>query len=269
MEKLLVDSSSGGRLSVKVKNVTISDDNLVFISGPCAVEDYDRMMEIGKYLKAVGVHMIRAGAFKPRTSPYDFQGLGIDGLRILREVGDRFDLPVVSEIMDPRHIESSLPYVDMIQVGSRNMYNYTFLKELGKLKTPILLKRGISATVSEWLYAAEYILKEGNMNVVLCERGIRTFETYTRNTLDLNAVSVIKNNYRLPVIVDPSHGTGRRELVESMSYAGIAAGSNGLIIESHICPDNSVSDARQTINIDNLKKIIKKCTQINEIVSTL
>lgn len=213
--------------------------------------------------------MIRAGAFKPRTSPYDFQGLGIDGLRILREVGDRFHLPVVSEIMDPRHIEASLPYVDMIQVGSRNMYNYTFLKELGKLKTPILLKRGISATVSEWLYAAEYILKEGNMNVVLCERGIRTFETYTRNTLDLNAVGVIKNNYRLPVIVDPSHGTGRRELVESMSYAGIAAGANGLIIESHICPDNSISDARQTINVNNLKKIIKKCIQIKEIVGDL
>jgi len=169
--------------------------------------------------------------------------------------------------MDARDIESSLPYVDMVQVGSRNMYNYTFLKELGKLKVPILLKRGISATVAEWIYAAEYILKEGNNQVVLCERGVRTFETTTRNTLDLNSVAVIKENYRLPIIVDPSHGTGRRELVEAMSLAAVAAGADGLILESHVNPDNSISDARQTINIESLKSIINKANDIRNILS--
>ncbi len=238
----------------------------MFISGPCAVENYDKMIKIGRALKDQGAHMMRAGAFKPRTSPYDFQGLGIEGLKILKEVGNEFGLPVVSEVMDARDIEISLPYVDMIQVGSRNMYNYTFLKELGKLKVPVLLKRGISATVAEWIYAAEYVLKEGNNQVVLCERGVRTFETTTRNTLDLNSVAVIKENYRLP---DPSHGTGRRELVEAMSLAAVAAGADGLIIESHVNPDNSVSDARQTINVENLKKIINKSNAIKNILSEL
>jgi len=192
MKEILADKSSGSKIKVQVKDIVIGGDELTFISGPCAVEDYDKMMDIGKSLKKQGVHMIRAGAYKPRTSPYDFQGLGLEGLKILKEVGDRFGLPVVSEVMDPRDIEKSLKYVDMIQVGSRNMYNYTFLKELGKLKVPILLKRGISATIAEWIYAAEYVLKEGNMNGVLCERGIRTFETSTRNTLDLNSVAMIK-----------------------------------------------------------------------------
>jgi len=154
----------------------------------------------------------------------------------------------------------------MIQVGSRNMYNYTFLKELGKLKVPILLKRGISATIAEWIYAAEYVLKEGNMNVVLCERGIRTFETSTRNTLDLNSVAMIKENYRLPIIVDPSHGTGRRELIKPMSFAAVATGADGLIIESHTTPDNSISDARQTINVEGLKEIMNKCNTLKGIL---
>ena len=179
MKKILAEKSSGEKFNIQVKDVIIGGNDLVFISGPCAVEDYDKMMSIGKALKEQGVNMIRAGAFKPRTSPYDFQGLGLDGLKILKEVGDKFHLPIVSEVMDARDIESSLPYIDMIQVGSRNMYNYTFLKELGKLQVPVLLKRGISATVAEWIYAAEYILKEGNDQVVLCERGVRTFETTT------------------------------------------------------------------------------------------
>lgn len=266
MKKILAEKSSGEKFKIQVKDVIIGGNDLVFISGPCAVEDYDKMMSIGKALKEQGVNMIRAGAFKPRTSPYDFQGLGLDGLKILKEVGDKFHLPIVSEVMDARDIESSLPYIDMIQVGSRNMYNYTFLKELGKLQVPVLLKRGISATVAEWIYAAEYILKEGNDQVVLCERGVRTFETTTRNTLDLNSVAVIKENYRLPIIVDPSHGTGRRELVEAMSLAAIAAGADGLIIESHVNPDNSVSDARQTINVENLKNIMIKSNAIKNIL---
>ena len=266
MKKILAEKNSGEKIRVQVRDVTIGGDDLVFISGPCAVEDYDKMMSIGRVLKSQGVNMIRAGAFKPRTSPYDFQGLGLNGLKILKEVGAEFNLSVVSEVMDARDIESSLPYIDMIQVGSRNMYNYTLLKELGKLQVPVLLKRGISATVAEWICAAEYILKEGNDQVVLCERGIRTFETTTRNTLDLNSVAVIKENYRLPIIVDPSHGTGKRELVEAMSLAAIAAGADGLIIESHVNPDNSISDARQTINVESLKNIMNKSNAIRNIL---
>lgn len=265
MKKLLADKTSGKSFKVKVKDIVIGGEELIFISGPCAVEDYENMRAIAAALKKQGVNMLRAGAFKPRTSPYDFQGLGYEGLKILKEVGEEFNLPVVSEIMDARDIEDSLEYIDMIQVGSRNMYNYTFLKELGKLKVPVLLKRGMSATLMEWIYAAEYILKEGNTNVVLCERGIRTFETSTRNTLDLNSVASIKQNYRLPILVDPSHGTGKRELVGTMSYAAIAAGADGLIIESHISPDNSISDARQTISVEEVNKIIKKAQLIKQL----
>ena len=265
MEKLIADKKSGHDIIVRVRDIEIGGEELTFISGPCAVEDYDKMMAIGKGLKDKGVNIIRGGAFKPRTSPYDFQGLGVEGLKILKAVGEEYNLAVVSEIMDASQIEEALKYVDMIQVGSRNMYNYTYLKELGKLQVPVLLKRGMSATLSEWIYAAEYILKEGNTNVVLCERGIRTFETITRNTLDLNSVAMIKENYRLPIIVDPSHGTGRRELVKPMSIAGVAAGADGLLLESHITPDNSISDARQTINIDLVGDIIHQCRKIKNI----
>lgn len=266
MKNLLADKSSGEDIIVKVKDVTIGGGNLTFISGPCAVENLDTLMAIGEGLKAQGVHMIRGGAFKPRTSPYDFQGLGIEGLKILKAVGEKYNMTVVSEVMDASQIEEALKYVDMIQVGSRNMYNYTFLKELGKLQVPVLLKRGMSATLSEWIYAAEYILKEGNMNVVMCERGIRTFETITRNTLDLNAVAMIKEHYRLPVLVDPSHGTGRRELVKPMSIAGVSAGADGVILESHITPDNSVSDARQTINIKAVGEIMEQCKIVRSVL---
>lgn len=266
MERLLVDNSSGPRIEVKVGNVVIGNGDSVIISGPCSVESYENMMKIGENLKNIGVDILRGGAFKPRTSPYDFQGLKLEGIKILHEVGKVHSLPIVSEIMDARDLEASVPYIDMIQIGSRNMYNYTLLKELGNYKVPILLKRGISATVSEWLYAAEYIMSNGNMNVVLCERGIRTFETYTRNTLDLNSVAAIKNNYRLPIIVDPSHGTGRRELVGPMSMAAIASGADGLMIESHITPDNALSDARQTINMNSLKDIVTKVRKLKEFI---
>jgi len=266
MERLLVDNNSGPKITVKVGNTIIGNGEPVFISGPCSVEEYDKMMFIGERLKEIGVHIIRGGAFKPRTSPYDFQGLHLEGIKILHEVGQKFNLPIVTEIMDARDIEKCLPFIDMIQIGSRNMYNYTLLKELGNYEIPILLKRGISATVSEWLYAAEYIMSSGNKNVVLCERGIRTFETYTRNTLDLNSVVAIKQNYRLPVIVDPSHGTGRRELVAPMSLAAIACGADGLMIESHITPDNALSDARQTINLDCLEGIVNKVNKLKELI---
>ena len=257
MSKLLCDKDNGDAIIVKVGDAEIGNKEKVIISGPCAVEDYDTMISIARQLKLCGVNILRGGAFKPRTSPYDFQGLGKEGLQILKSVREEVNIPVSTEIMDTRDVEEALNYIDVIQIGSRNMYNYSLLKEVGKLKIPIILKRGISATINEWINAAEYILREGNNNVILCERGIRTFETYTRNTLDLNAVAFVKNNYRLPIIVDPSHGTGIRELVHPMSLASIAAGADGLIIESHISPECSISDANQTISINTLSDIIK------------
>jgi 3-deoxy-7-phosphoheptulonate synthase len=265
MEKLLVHKNSGLDLKVLVKNILIGGKEKVIISGPCSVEDYDNMYNIAKELKKAGVHMLRGGAFKPRTSPYDFQGLKEEGLKILKSIGDEFNMPIVTEVMDTQDIELVSKYADMLQIGSRNMYNYSLLKAVGKLKTPILLKRGMSATLSEWLYAAEYILSNGNENVVLCERGIRTFETYTRNTLDLSSVAAIKQNYRIPVIVDPSHGTGIRELVARMSLASIAAGADGLMIESHIDPNKAVSDSSQTVSIDTVNTIVKNIKKFDEI----
>lgn len=258
MEKLIIDKKSGNDIIVEVRDVKIGGPCKLFISGPCSVEDPDTMFKIAAELKAIGVHIIRGGAFKPRTSPYDFQGLQEQGLKILKDAAASVKLPIVTEVVDVRDIELVLRYADMIQVGARNMYNYSLLKELGRLKVPVLLKRGISATLKEWVYAAEYVVKEGNQKVVLCERGIRTFENYTRNTLDLNSVAVIKQKYRLPVLVDPSHGTGLRELVPGMSMAAVAAGADGLLIESHIYPEKSVSDARQTISMETLGEIYKK-----------
>ncbi|MBU3190536.1 3-deoxy-7-phosphoheptulonate synthase [Clostridium bowmanii] len=267
MKKLLVHKNSGLDILVKVKNIVIGGEEKVIISGPCSVENYDNMHDIASGLKEIGVHILRGGAFKPRTSPYDFQGYKEEGLKILRSVGDEFDMPIVTEVMDSKDIDLVLSYADMLQIGSRNMYNYSLLKEVGKLKTPILLKRGMSATLHEWLYAAEYIMASGNENVVLCERGIRTFETYTRNTLDLSAVAAIKQCYRIPVIVDPSHGTGRRELVSKMSLAAIAAGADGLMIESHINPDNAISDAKQTVSIGTVDEIVKTIRKFENIFS--
>lgn len=258
MSILLSDKKSGEDIKVKVKNVVIGSTKKIIISGPCSVEDLETMVNIACELKNIGIDIIRGGAFKPRTSPYEFQGLREEGLKILKTAADEVGMPLVTEILDVRDLDIVLKYADMIQIGSRNMYNYTLLEEIGKQKTPVLLKRGMSATLREWIYAAEYVMKEGNMNVVLCERGIRTFENYTRNTLDLNSVSVIKQKYRLPVIVDPSHGTGLRELVFPMSLASIAAGADGLMIESHIEPDKSLTDARQTISMDVLKRIYEK-----------
>lgn len=266
MRNLLVDKKSGADIKVKVKDLVFGGKDKIIISGPCSVENYDLMLKMAIDLKKIGVNMLRGGAFKPRTSPYDFQGLQYEGLKILSDVSKEADMPVVTEIMDPRDVEISIDYTDMIQVGSRNMYNYSLLKELGKIKVPVLLKRGMSATLSEWLKAAEYILSAGNENVVLCERGIRTFENYTRNTLDLNSVVAIKQKFRLPVIVDPSHGTGLRELVPGMSMAAIAAGADGLIIESHLNPENSVSDSRQTISIEALHNIISKVKKLEGII---
>lgn len=266
MEKLLIDKKNGENIKVKVGDIIIGGNKKIIMSGPCAVEDEKTVMAIAENLKNLGVHILRGGAFKPRTSPYSFQGLKFDGLKILKKCGENFNMPIVSEVMDARDLDKAYDYIDMIQIGSRNMYNYTLLKEVGKTKKPILLKRGMSATLNEWIYAAEYIMSEGNMNVVLCERGIRTFESYTRNTLDLNTVAVIKDKYRVPIIVDPSHATGFREYVKPMSLAAIAAGADGVIIESHINPDNAISDARQTINVKDIGEIIDKISKISSII---
>ncbi|CAM2802606.1 3-deoxy-7-phosphoheptulonate synthase [Hathewaya histolytica] len=264
MEQLKTHKSQGENLKIKVGDFYIGGKEKVIISGPCAVESYEQMDKIASKLKNMGVHMLRGGAFKPRTSPYDFQGLEEDGIKILYEIGQKYNLPVVTEILDSRDLEKYLDYIDIIQIGSRNMYNYALLKEVGKCNKPIMLKRGISATIKEWLFASEYILKEGNKNVILCERGIRTFEQVTRNTLDLNAIAYIKNNYRLPIIIDPSHGTGLREIVKPMALAGIMAGADGIIVESHFEPEKSISDARQTISLDMIDSIVKKIKHIEE-----
>lgn len=267
MESMLVNKTNGENIIVSIKeNLTIGDRKKVIISGPCAVENYDVMREIAFKLKEYNIDILRGGTFKPRTSPYDFQGLGEDGLSILKAVGDEFNLPIVTEVLDPRDLNLVATYSDIIQIGSRNMYNYSLLKEVGKLKIPVILKRGFSATITEWLSAAEYILKEGNNNVILCERGIRTFETAMRNTLDLSSVALIKKKYRLPIIVDPSHGTGIRELVRTMSRAAICAGADGLMIESHTCPDCAISDAKQTVNVNDLVEIKKEMNELSNLL---
>lgn len=266
MNKLLVEKNSGSDIKIKIGNKILGEKEKIVFSGPCAVENYENMKDIAVKLKKIGVHALRGGAFKPRTSPYDFQGLEKQGLEILKSVGKETGMIVSTEIMDTRDVEYALDYIDIIQIGSRNMYNYSLLKEVGRTKAPIILKRGMSASIKEWVYAAEYIMREGNENVILCERGIRTFETYTRNTLDLNAVAYIKEKYRLPVIVDPSHGTGLRELVHSMSLAGIMAGADGLIIESHINPEEAISDSRQTINMESMEKILKNVKILENII---
>lgn len=250
-----------GKVKIKIGNKTLMEDP-VFFAGPCSVENLDTMRKIACDLKEMGVDVLRGGAFKPRTSPYAFQGLKDEGLEILSIIKKEFDMVISTEILDLRDIEKAADIVDIIQIGSRNMYNYVLLEEVGKLGKPVILKRGFSATVNEWINAAEYILNIGNDQVILCERGIRTFETTTRNTLDLNSVAYLDRNCRLPVIVDPSHGTGVRELVKPMALAGIMAGADGLLIETHVDPDSACSDSQQTINMDTLRQIMKNTSEI-------
>ncbi len=228
----------------------------VIIAGPCAVESEEQIFKTAQAVHKVGAKILRGGVFKPRTSPYVFQGLGKDGLIILKNVADRFNMPIITELMDVEHLDVVYQYTDIIQIGSRNMYNYSLLKALGDVDKPVLLKRGMSATISEWIMAAEYIAAHGNTNVILCERGIRTFDTYTRNTLDLSAVPIMKMETGLPIIVDPSHGTGRRELIKPMSKAALACGADGLMIEVHIDPDSALSDGKQSITPEQFSEIM-------------
>lgn len=253
--KLAGNGQSMERNGVSVGKVTIGKD-FVIIAGPCAVESEEQLMATAAAVKSAGAHFLRGGAFKPRTSPYDFQGLGLKALKLLARARTAFDLPVVSEVLDSRDVSWVSEYVDVLQIGARNMQNFALLKEVGKTQKPVLLKRGMNSTLKEWLNSAEYILAEGNRQVILCERGIRTFETYTRNTLDLSIVPAVRELSPLPIIVDPSHGTGRRSLIKPMCLAALAAGADGLIIEVHHQPQNALSDRDQQLNPEQFSDLM-------------
>jgi 3-deoxy-7-phosphoheptulonate synthase len=238
------------------KGVRVGGAEVVVMAGPCAVESAEQIDLIAERVAALGAKVLRGGAFKPRSSPYTFQGLGEPGLVMMRKAADRNGLLVVSEVMDPSQVQLMLPYVDMLQVGARNMQNYHLLRALGEVKKPVLLKRGLSATIEELLLSAEYILAGGNFDVVLCERGIRTFETYTRNTLDIAAIPVIKKLSHLPIVADPSHGTGLRDKVLPMARAAVAAGADGLLLEVHSDPDHALSDGAQSLFVEQFAQLM-------------
>jgi len=242
--------------------VVFGGEKIVVIAGPCSVESEKQLFEVAKRVKDAGASVLRGGAFKPRTSPYSFQGLGEDGLKMLKEASLRFNLPTVSEVMDSRDIPLVAKYVDILQIGARNMQNFNLLKEVGQTQKPVILKRGLSATIKELLMSAEYILSGGNFNVILCERGIRTFEDYTRNTLDLSAVPIVKNLSHLPIIVDPSHATGRWNLVSPLSKASIAAGADGLLIEVHPNPEEALSDGPQQLIPEKFESLMKELKKL-------
>ena len=241
---------------IKVGNIEIGNKRIVVMAGPCAVESKALLVETAKEIKAAGASFIRGGAFKPRTSPYSFQGLGEEGLNYLAEAREQTGLPVITEVMDPRDMEAIMRYADIVQIGARNMQNFRLLKEVGEYRKPVVLKRGMSATIKEWLMSAEYIMSGGNHNVILCERGIRTYETATRNTLDLSAVPVLKHLTHLPVIVDPSHAVGKWDLVAPMAKAAVAAGADGLIIEVHPNPEEALSDGEQSLKPRKFKQLM-------------
>lgn len=238
------------------KGIKIGGKRAVVMAGPCAIEDADTLNDIGSEIKKAGACILRGGAFKPRSSPYSFQGLGEEGLKYLKEAGDKLNLPTVSEVMDTRDVSLVAKYVDILQIGARNMQNFNLLKEVGITKKPVLLKRGLSSTIKELLMSAEYILAGGNFNVILCERGIRTFEDATRNTLDVSAVAVVKQLSHLPIIVDPSHAAGKWGLVPALAKAGLAAGADGLIIEVHSHPEDAASDGAQSLLPNNFAQLI-------------
>jgi 3-deoxy-7-phosphoheptulonate synthase len=248
--------------TIDINGNVIGGKKIQVIAGPCAVESKTMIINIAEKVKEAGASFLRGGAFKPRTSPYSFQGLGEEGLKYLAEARDKTGLPVVTELMDPRDIEVILKYADIVQIGARNMQNFRLLLEVGACDKPILLKRGFSSTIKEWLMAAEYIMSKGNQKIILCERGVRTFETATRNTLDLSAIPVLKQLTHLPVVVDPSHGVGKWDLVAPMSKASIAAGADGLLIEVHVNPEESLSDGEQSLRPEYFKKLMNELKPI-------
>jgi 3-deoxy-7-phosphoheptulonate synthase len=251
---------------VKVNGVSIGGSQLIVMAGPCAVESREQMIETAHAVKAAGGHVLRGGAFKPRTSPYSFQGMGEKGLRILAEAREETGLPIITEVMEPQTVPLVTTYADILQIGARNMQNYALLHAVGRSQRPVMLKRGMMSTVEELLMAAEYILSHGNERVILCERGIRTFETYTRNTLDISAVPLLKQLGHLPVVVDPSHGTGKWDLVEPVSLASVAAGADGLIVEVHPKPEEALSDGAQSLKPARFSALMASLRPVAEAV---
>jgi len=260
--KLAVSNGEHKTQRIKVGGVEVGGDQLIVMAGPCSVESLEQMLEAARAVKDAGAHIIRGGAYKPRTLPYSFQGLGEEGLKILSEAREETKLPIITEVLSPEDVELVENYTDILQIGSRNMQNYNLLKKVGKANKPVLLKRGMSATIEEWLGCAEYILNEGNREVILCERGIRTYETITRNTLDVSAVPVIKQLSHLPIIADPSHGTGVRSLVNPMAKASVVAGADGLLIEVHPEPEKALSDGDQSLHPNEFNNLMKELTPL-------
>jgi 3-deoxy-7-phosphoheptulonate synthase len=249
----------------EIKGIKIGGGHLAMIAGPCAIESEAILVEIAEAVRDAGANILRGGAFKPRTSPYSFQGLGEDGLKILKETGERFGMPVVTEVMDPRQVDLVERYTDIMQIGARNMQNFDLLKEVGRTRTPVLLKRGMSATVKDLLMSAEYVLAQGNRRVILCERGVRTFEDSTRNTLDLSIVPNVHGLSHLPIIVDPSHATGRPDLIPAMARAAVASGCDGVHIEVHSCPEKALSDGPQALLPRQYAQLMDELRQLAEV----
>jgi 3-deoxy-7-phosphoheptulonate synthase len=251
---------------IDVKGIPVGGNQIALMAGPCTVETYEQTWESAVACKAAGATILRGGAYKPSTSPYSFQGHGVPALEILRDIADKLDMRVITEVMDLRNVDLVCQYADILQIGTRNMQNYDLLREVGKVKTPVMLKRGMTAKIEEWLQAAEYILLGGNPNVMLCERGIRTFETYTRNTLDLSAVPAAKELSHLPVIVDPSQGTGKRSLVQAMTLAAVAVGADGLLIEVHPHPDQALKDGAQQLTTTDFGTLVERLKPVAQAI---
>lgn len=254
---------------VRVRDAQIGGGSLTLMAGPCSIESRDQLFEVAQGVADAGASLLRGGAFKPRTSPYAFQGLGLDGLRLLAEARERTGLPIITEVMEPAQVDMVSEFADVLQVGARNMQNFSLLNAVGRARMPVMLKRGLSGTIEEWLLAAEYILAAGNPRVILCERGIRTFETAARNTLDLNAVPILRRLTHLPVIVDPSHATGKRWMVAPMSYAGVAAGADGIMVEVHPKPEEAWSDGEQSLTIPMFERLAGELRSIHALVAPL
>ncbi|HUS03990.1 MAG TPA: 3-deoxy-7-phosphoheptulonate synthase, partial [Dehalococcoidia bacterium] len=252
---------------IKLNDIAIGSNEIVIIAGPCAVEGEEQLLAIAREIKANGANILRGGAFKPRTSPYSFRGLGELGLKLLAKARKETGMPIITEVMTPSDVELVASYADILQVGARNMQNFALLDEVGKAKKPVMLKRGLSSTIQEWLLAAEYILAQGNEQVILCERGIRTFETFARNTMDISAIPIIKKVSHLPIIADPSHATGKWYLVTPLGLAAVAAGADGLMVEVHPHPEQALADGPQSLTFDNFRQLISQLRPIAQAVN--
>jgi 3-deoxy-7-phosphoheptulonate synthase len=248
--------------TIKTGDLTIGGEEIVIMAGPCAVENEEQLMSTARAVKQAGANILRGGAFKPSTSPYGFRGLGEEGLKLLAQAREETGMPVITEVLTPHDVELVAKYADILQVGTRNMQNFILLDEVGRARKPVMLKRGISATIQEWLLSAEYILSQGNREVIFCERGVRTFETYTRNTMDISAIPIIKKLSHLPIIADPSHGTGKWYLVTPLTMASVAAGADGVMVEVHPNPDRALKDGPQSLNFDNFQQLMSQLTSV-------